>query len=150
MWETIARQLANKMILQSISVYVLAIRASWHVWAKYDNLLLASWNIQSEIDWLNVTHLRVPIIVLKHKFLSKLSVFMETLKTCAIVPTLVVIFLSFLFRNCEWITNKILLKTDALLFQTCYHVVAQFFCGSWELFTEITIYIRSEMVCLFC
>jgi hypothetical protein len=50
---------------------------------------------------------------------------METLKTYAIVPTLVVIFLSFLIRNREWDTYEIPLKTDALLFQTCYHVVAQ-------------------------
>ena len=48
---------------------------------------------------------------------------METLKTYAIVPTLVVIFLSFLIRNRE--TYEIPLKTDVLLFQTCYHVVAQ-------------------------
>jgi hypothetical protein len=41
-WETIARHLANKIILQSISVYVVAILASWHVWAKYNNLLLTS------------------------------------------------------------------------------------------------------------
>ena len=52
---------------------------------------------------------------------------METLKTYAIVPTLVVIFLSFLIRNREWdtCTYEIPLKTDVLLFQTCYHVVAQ-------------------------
>ena len=39
-WETTARQLAEceyKMILANISIQVLA---SWHVWAKYDNLLL--------------------------------------------------------------------------------------------------------------
>jgi hypothetical protein len=47
---------------------------------------------------------------------------METLKTCAIVQTLVVIFL---VRNREWDTYEISLKTYALLFQTCYHVVAQ-------------------------
>jgi hypothetical protein len=44
-WETTARQLAKcecKMILVSISIQVLTILASWHVWAKYDNLLLAS------------------------------------------------------------------------------------------------------------
>jgi hypothetical protein len=46
---------------------------------------------------------------------------METLKTCVIVPTLVVIFISFLIRNREWNTPK----KDVLLFQTCYHVVAQ-------------------------
>ena len=46
---------------------------------------------------------------------------MEILKTYAmIVPTLVVIFLSFLIRD-----REIPLKTDVLLFQTCYHVVAQ-------------------------
>ena len=41
-WETTARQLAKceyKMILASIPIQVLAILASWHVWAKYDNLL---------------------------------------------------------------------------------------------------------------
>jgi hypothetical protein len=48
---------------------------------------------------------------------------METLKTYTIVPTLVVIFLSFLIRNSE--TYEIPLKTDVLLFQACYHVVAQ-------------------------
>jgi hypothetical protein len=44
-WETIAHQLAKcecKMILASISIQVLAILASWHVCAKYDNLLLDS------------------------------------------------------------------------------------------------------------
>jgi hypothetical protein len=49
---------------------------------------------------------------------------METLKTYAIIPTLVVIFSSFLIRNHEWDTYEIPLKTDVLLFQTCYHVVA--------------------------
>jgi hypothetical protein len=32
----------SKMILANISIQILAILASWHVWAKYDNLLLAS------------------------------------------------------------------------------------------------------------
>jgi hypothetical protein len=41
---------------------------------------------------------------------------------CAIVQTLVVIFL---VRNREWDTYEISLKTYALLFQSCYHVVAQ-------------------------
>jgi hypothetical protein len=42
-WKITARQLAKcecKMILASISIQVLAILASWHVCAKYDNLLL--------------------------------------------------------------------------------------------------------------
>jgi hypothetical protein len=46
--ETTARQLAKcecKMILASISIQVLAILASWHVCAKYDNLLLDSWYV---------------------------------------------------------------------------------------------------------
>ena len=51
---------------------------------------------------------------------------METLKTYVIVSTLAVIFLSFLIRNREWDdTYDIPLKTDVLLFQTSYHVVAQ-------------------------
>jgi hypothetical protein len=67
------------------------------------------------------------ILVFCHSFFvaDAITVFMETLKTYAIVPTLVVIFLSFLIRNREWDTYEIPLKTDALLFQTCYHVVAQ-------------------------
>jgi hypothetical protein len=43
-WETTARQLAKskyKMILASISIQVLTILASSHVWVRYDNLLLA-------------------------------------------------------------------------------------------------------------
>jgi hypothetical protein len=69
-------------------------------------------------------------IVPKHKFLFKLSLVFccghhsqfswKHLKTSAIVPTLVVIFLSFLIRN-----REIPLQTDVLLFQTCYHVVVQ-------------------------
>ena len=47
------------------------------------------------------------------------------LKTCAIVPTMEVIFLSFLIRNREWDTYEIPLQTDVLLFQTCYHVIVQ-------------------------
>jgi hypothetical protein len=43
----------------------------------------------------------------------------------AIVPTLMVIFLSFLIRNREWDTYGIHLQTDVLLFQACYHVVVQ-------------------------
>jgi len=35
-----------------------------------------------------------------------MTVFMETLKTYVIVPTLIVIFLSFLIRNCKWNTLK--------------------------------------------
>ena len=50
---------------------------------------------------------------------------METLKTYAIVSTLVVIFLSFLIRNREWDTYEIPLQTDVLLFQTNNHVVSQ-------------------------
>jgi len=74
-------------------------------------------------------------IVPKHKFLFKLSLVFccgrhsqflwKHLKSCAIVPTLVVIFLSFLIRNREWDTYEIPLQTDVLLFQTCYHVVVQ-------------------------
>ena len=44
---------------------------------------------------------------------------------CAIVPTLVVIFISFLITNRERNTYEIPLKTDVLLFQTYYRVVAQ-------------------------
>jgi hypothetical protein len=47
---------------------------------------------------------------------------METPKTCVIVPTLVVIFL---IGIREWDTYEMSLETDVLLFQTCYHVVAQ-------------------------
>jgi len=61
-WETTARQLARcecKMILASISIQVLAILASWHVWANYDNLLLASWcnkiNSPKSIEWIDWT-----------------------------------------------------------------------------------------------
>jgi hypothetical protein len=57
---------------------------------------------------------------------------METLKTYAIVPTLVVIFLSFLIINHEWDTYEISLKIDVLLFQTCYHVVAQILAELFE------------------
>ena len=54
-----------------------------------------------------------------------MTVFMETLKTCMTVPILIAIFLSFLISNREWDTYEIPLKTDALFFQTCNHVVAQ-------------------------
>jgi hypothetical protein len=51
-WETIAHQLAKcecKMILASISIQVLAILASWHVCAKYDNLRKLFHNIKFNI-----------------------------------------------------------------------------------------------------
>jgi hypothetical protein len=34
------------MILASFSIQVLAILASWHVWAKYDNLLLVLFQLR--------------------------------------------------------------------------------------------------------
>jgi hypothetical protein len=39
--------------------------------------------------------------VVSHTAFIAITVFMETLKTCALVPILVVIFLSFLIRNLE-------------------------------------------------
>jgi hypothetical protein len=43
--------------LASISIQVLAILASWHVCAKYDNLLLDSWcnkiNSPKSIEWID-------------------------------------------------------------------------------------------------
>ena len=64
-----------KMILASISIQVLIILASSHVWTRYDNLLLASWcnKINSpkliECDSFMCSNKIVP----KHKFLFKLS-----------------------------------------------------------------------------
>jgi hypothetical protein len=108
--------------LANISIQILAILASWHVWAKYDNLLLASWCIIINSPKLNELIERDSLacsdkIVPKHKFLFKLSlVFLlrmplqflwKHIKVCAIVPTLVVIFLSFLIRNRKWDTYEI-------------------------------------------
>lgn len=44
-WETTTRHFIKcecKMILASISIQVLVILASWHVWEKYVNILLAT------------------------------------------------------------------------------------------------------------
>jgi hypothetical protein len=49
-----------------------------------------------------------------------ITVLMETLKTCAIV-----LGSYFLVKNCKRDTYEIPLKTDVLLLQTGYHVVAQ-------------------------
>ena len=52
--------------------------------------------------------------------MDAITVLMETLKTCAIV-----LGSYFLVKNCKRDTYEIPLKTDVLLLQTGYHVVAQ-------------------------
>lgn len=77
-WETTTCQLAKsecKIILPSISIQVLAILASSHVWVRYNNMLLASWCNKTVRNWLiKRDSLKCFVnIVQKHTFLFKLS-----------------------------------------------------------------------------
>ena len=110
--------------MASISIQVLAILASWYVWAKDNNLLLGS--CSSKINIRNLLNGLIKLDSLGcsdkiapkrncHKFLFKLSLvfccgrhhsFYGNTKTCVIVSTLVFIFLLFLVKNRERDTLK--------------------------------------------